>query len=63
MTKSNLRKTNDYWGDKAHVDTVTFRVIPESATRNADLERGFVHIADPIQPIEVAEINERSLQK
>ena len=52
-----LVKNDDYWGDKVHVDSVTFKVIPESATRNADLERGFVHIADPIQPIEVEEIN------
>ena len=52
-----LVKNDDYWGDKVHVDSVTFKVIPESTTRNADLERGFVHIADPIQPIEVAEIN------
>lgn len=52
-----LVKNDDYWGDKAHVDTVTFKVIPESTTRNADLERGFVHITDPVQPIEVEEIN------
>ena len=58
-----LSKNEDYWGDKAHVDTVTFKVIPESATRNADLERGFVHIADPIQPIEVAEINGKDFAK
>lgn len=52
-----LVKNDDYWGDKVHVDSVTFKVVPESATRNADLERGFVHMTDPVQPIEVAEIN------
>ena len=52
-----LVRNDDYWGDKVHVDSVTFKVVPESATRNADLERGFVHVADPMQPIEVAEIN------
>lgn len=52
-----LVKNDDYWGSKVKVDSVTFKVIPESTTRNADLERGFVHIADPIQPIEVAGIN------
>ena len=52
-----LVKNDDYWGDKVLVDSVTFKVIPESGTRNADLERGFVHIADPVQPVEVAGIN------
>lgn len=52
-----LEKNDEYWGDKVHVDTVAFKVSSESATRNADLERGFVHIADPVQPIEVAGIN------
>ncbi|MDN4608060.1 glutathione ABC transporter substrate-binding protein [Sporosarcina highlanderae] len=55
-----LARNDDYWGDKAHVDTVTFKVIPESAVRNADLQTGHVHIADPIQPNEVAGINSDS---
>ncbi|WP_252502145.1 glutathione ABC transporter substrate-binding protein [Sporosarcina sp. Marseille-Q4943] len=58
-----LVKNEDYWGDKVHVDTVTFKVVPESAVRNADLETGFVHIADPVQPNEVAGINEGSFAK
>lgn len=58
-----LSKNEDYWGDKAHVDTVTFKVVPESAVRNADLETGYVHIADPVQPNEVAGINEGSFAK
>src|SRR5690606_29576480 len=37
-----LVRNDDYWGDKAHVDTVTFKVIPESAVRNADLQTGHV---------------------
>ena len=58
-----LSKNEDYWGDKPHVDTVTFKVIPESAVRNADLETGFVHIADPVQPNEVSGINAGSFAK
>ncbi|WP_339251567.1 glutathione ABC transporter substrate-binding protein [Sporosarcina sp. FSL W8-0480] len=58
-----LVRNDDYWGDKAHVDTVTFKVIPESAVRNADLQTGHVHIADPIQPNEVAGINSDSYAK
>lgn len=55
--KIKLVKNDDYWGDKVHLDSVTFKVVPESTTRIADLERGFVHITDKVQPIEVAEIN------
>lgn len=58
-----LVKNEEYWGDKAHVDTVTFRVVPESAVRNADLEAGYVHIADPVQPNEVVGINEKDFAK
>lgn len=56
-TEIKLVKNEEYWGDKPHIDSVTFKVIPESTTRNADLERGFVHVVDPVQPIEVEEIN------
>lgn len=49
-------KNEEYWGEQARVGTVTMKVVPESGTRNADLERGFVHIADPVQPTEVPEI-------
>lgn len=52
-----LVKNEDYWKDPVHVDSVTFKVIPESTTRIADLERGFVHMADPVEPIEVENIN------
>lgn len=52
-----LVKNEDYWTDPVHVDSVTFKVIPESTTRIADLERGFVHMADPVEPIEVESIN------
>lgn len=52
-----LVKNDDYWGDQVHVDSVTFKVVPESTTRIADLERGFVHIIDPLEPIEVSRID------
>src|SRR5699024_2063713 len=58
-----LERNDDYWGDKAHVDTATFRVVPESTTRNAELERGFVHITDPVEPIEVETINDSDYAK
>lgn len=58
-TGSEIRlvKNEDYWGEAVNVDSVTFRVIPDSQVRAADLETGNVHIADPVQPNEVARIN------
>jgi len=58
-----LSRNEDYWGNQANVETVTFRVIPESATRNSDLERGFVQIVDPVQPSEVESINNSDFAK
>ncbi|TSB47290.1 glutathione ABC transporter substrate-binding protein [Alkalicoccobacillus porphyridii] len=43
-----LNKNEDYWGDEANVDTVTFQVIPEGNTRIANLETGASHIANNI---------------
>ena len=52
-----LVKNEDYWGEPANVDSVTFRVVPDSQVRAADLETGNVHIIDPVQPNEVERIN------
>ncbi|WP_342365043.1 glutathione ABC transporter substrate-binding protein [Jeotgalibacillus proteolyticus] len=52
-----LEKNEEYWGEPANVDTVTFRVVPESGTRIAELENGVAHIIDPVQPNEVARVD------
>lgn len=49
----NYVRNDEYWGEKALVESVTIKVVPESGTRNADLERGFAHIVNPVQPNEV----------
>lgn len=53
-----LVRNDDYWNEPAILDSVAFKVVPEGATRNADLERGFVQITDPVAPIDVAPIND-----
>lgn len=53
-----LEKNDDYWGEPAKVDTVTFKVIPESGTRLAELESGYAHIIEPVQPSEVNTVNQ-----
>lgn len=51
-----LNRNDDYWGEPAHLDSVTFRVVPEGATRLADLETGQVHVSDPLSPSDVARV-------
>ncbi|SIT88962.1 glutathione ABC transporter substrate-binding protein [Edaphobacillus lindanitolerans] len=58
-----LVKNEDYWNGPAKVDSVTFKVVPESATRAADLETGNAHIIDPVQPNEVDQINDSGSAK
>lgn len=41
-------KNNQYWGTKAKVDKVVFKVVPEETTRISMLETGEAHIAEPL---------------
>ncbi|MEK4566692.1 glutathione ABC transporter substrate-binding protein [Alkalihalobacillus sp. FSL R5-0424] len=43
-----LLKNDDYWGEPAKVDSVTFQVIPEGGTRIANLETGASHIVNNV---------------
>ncbi|WP_408006924.1 glutathione ABC transporter substrate-binding protein [Pseudalkalibacillus sp. A8] len=43
-----LNKNNHYWGTKAKVDKVIFKVVPEETTRISMLETGEAHIAEPL---------------
>ncbi len=35
-----MERNEDYWGEKANLDTLTFKVVPEDSTRIAMLETG-----------------------
>lgn len=56
-TEIVLVKNEEYWGTPAHLDKVTFKVIPEPSARLAELKTGNAQIIEPVQPTEVAEIN------
>lgn len=43
-----LVKNNDYFGPKAKVDKVIFKIVPEETTRISMLETGEAHIAEPL---------------
>ncbi|SEO58035.1 peptide/nickel transport system substrate-binding protein [Amphibacillus marinus] len=51
-----LARNDNYWGEPAKLDTVTFRVVPEESTRLADLETGAIHISDQLRPSSISRI-------
>lgn len=57
-TEIKLVKNDNYWGEAALVDSVTFKAIPEGGTRLAELETGHAQIIEPVQPNEVPTIND-----
>ena len=56
-TELKIVKNADYWGTAASVDSVTFKVIPESAVRIAELQTGSAHIIGAVEPSQVANVN------
>lgn len=43
-----LVKNNQYFGEKAKVDEVIFKIVPEETTRISMIETGEAHIAEPL---------------
>ncbi|WP_090823448.1 glutathione ABC transporter substrate-binding protein [Paenibacillus sp. yr247] len=55
-----LSKNNEYWGEKAKVEKVTFRVIPEDSTRIALVETGEAQLAEPVPVTDVERVSKSS---
>ncbi|KHF37790.1 glutathione ABC transporter substrate-binding protein [Halalkalibacter okhensis] len=55
-TEIKLVRNEDYWGENAKLDSVTFKVVPEDLTRIAELETGAAHISDPLSPSDVSRV-------
>lgn len=51
-----LSRNDDYWGQKAKVQKVVFKVVPEDSTRLAMLQTGEAQIADPVSPDDLAQL-------
>lgn len=54
-----VERNDDYWGAKARVDRVVFRIIPDGGTRSASIEAGEVHFALDIPLEAVARLSGR----
>ena len=52
-----LTRNEDYWGEMPEIKKITFRTIPETDARLAELETGSVHIADAIEPDNVERVS------
>ncbi len=51
-----LVKNDDHWGNKAKIDSITFKVVSENGTRIAELETGYAHIIEPVSPSSIARV-------
>jgi peptide/nickel transport system substrate-binding protein len=51
-----LVRNDDYWGEPAQVQSVTFKVVPEDLTRIGELETGAAHIIYPVSPSDKARV-------
>ncbi|MBW2357058.1 MAG: ABC transporter substrate-binding protein [Deltaproteobacteria bacterium] len=56
-----MERNPDYWGDKAKVDQIILKSIPESSSRLMALQSGAVDIADDLDPdsIRLVEANDQ----
>lgn len=54
---TKLVKNDNYWGEQAKVDSVTFNVVPEDMTRIAELETENAHIIYPVNPSDIERID------
>lgn len=52
-----LVRNDDYWGEKAKLDSVTFKVVGEDATRIAELQSKNAHITFPVSPSDVDRVD------
>ncbi|MUV37966.1 Glutathione-binding protein GsiB [Lentibacillus sp. JNUCC-1] len=51
-----LENFDEYWGDEAKLDTITFKVVSEQSSRIAELETGSSHIVDAIGPNNISRV-------
>ena len=55
-----LTRNDEYWGDKAFLDELQFRVIPDDGARLAALEAGSLHVAVRVPPREIERFKGRT---
>ncbi|GAB6933419.1 ABC transporter substrate-binding protein [Calditerricola satsumensis] len=51
-----LERNDNYWGEKAKIKTLIFRVIPDNAARFLELQAGTIDIMDGLNPEDVPNV-------
>ncbi|MCX2967413.1 MULTISPECIES: ABC transporter substrate-binding protein [Streptomyces] len=57
-----LKRFDDYWGEKAGVETLVFRTISEENARRQALEGGDIHGYDLVAPSDVKTLEDKNFQ-
>lgn len=57
-----LVRNDDYWGDKAGVSELVFKIIPDESARRQELEAGTIHGYDLPNPVDWAALEEAGNQ-
>jgi peptide/nickel transport system substrate-binding protein len=55
-----LRKNPNYWGQKPHIDTITFKIIPNDNTEMVQLKTGDIQMTDTLAPNRYSQIRAMS---
>ena len=53
-----MERNDEYWGEIAVADTVTFKVIPEESSRTIALQSGDVDMLDEVPPVDINRVLE-----
>lgn len=56
-----LEKNDEYWGDKAKVDKLIFKITKENSVRASELIAGSVDIIDGVDPNDVKQLEDNKL--
>ncbi|MBM7635089.1 glutathione ABC transporter substrate-binding protein [Geomicrobium sediminis] len=51
-----ITKNEDYWGEHPHLNSVTFKVVPEESTRIAMIENGEADAIERIEPVNISRV-------
>jgi peptide/nickel transport system substrate-binding protein len=51
-----LRKNPNYWGQKPHIDSITFKIIPNDNTEMVQLKTGDIQMTDTLAPNRYSQI-------
>ncbi|MCG9657039.1 ABC transporter substrate-binding protein [Vibrio mediterranei] len=60
-TSAKLKRFDDYWGEKAHIDTVIAEYVPNGFTRAAALRTGSADVVEAVPVSQIATIDSNLL--